>query len=174
MADASEREELVQALIAAANDTAVRVCLAVRADFYDRPLQHPVLGAHVAAATFPIAPMSTDELEDAIVLPSAGVGVAFDDGVVATLVSDAAAHPATLPMLQFTLAELYTRRVDGRITAAALRSMGGLAGAVGRRAEEVYTGMPDVERPGTRNCSPGSSRRARAPSTPAGGRGSGS
>ena len=41
-------------------------------------------------------------------------------------------------MLQFTLAELYERRVDGRITAASLDALGGIAGAVGQRAETVF------------------------------------
>ena len=44
-----------------------------------------------------------------------------------------------LPLLQFTLTELYDRRVDGHIVAGALEAIGGMAGAIGRRAEN---GLP--------------------------------
>ena len=145
-ASVSERDDFLAALAnvgAPDASTAVRVVVAVRADFYGRPLQHAAVGAIVSEHSFPLPPMSPAELEDAIVLPATRAGVVFDEGVVAALVADAAAHPATLPMLQFTLAELYERRIDGRIDAASLAVLGGIAGAVGRRAEDVYEQLDD-------------------------------
>lgn len=150
-AAAPERDAFLDALAAAPSMACrVHVVFAVRADFYGRPLQHAAIGPMVAEGSVPLAPMSAAELEDAIVLPAAAAGVAFDDGVVAALVAEAAAHPASLPMLQFTLAELYEKRVDGRITAGALAALGGISGAVGKRAEEVYAALGDSTRPSVR------------------------
>ena len=79
--------------------------------------------------------------------PAARVGVTFDDGVVADLVAEAVSYPGSLPLLQFTLTELYDRR-RRRGSSAARRwtGVGGMAGAIGRRAEEVYDGLDDQRR----------------------------
>jgi WD40 repeat protein len=76
--------------------------------------------------------------------------VTVDEAVVADLVTEAVAQPGSLPLLQFTLAELYDRRVDGRIGPDALTSIGGMAGSIGRRAEEVYLSLDDQARDETR------------------------
>ena len=71
-------------------------------------------------ASYVLAPLSPAELDEAIVQPAARVGVTFDDGVVADLIAEAVDHPGSLPLLQFTLTELYDRRVDGVIGRDAL------------------------------------------------------
>jgi DNA-binding SARP family transcriptional activator/outer membrane protein assembly factor BamB/energy-coupling factor transporter ATP-binding protein EcfA2 len=131
------RTELLAELASVVDSGHARVIATVRADMLDRPLQDPVIGPHVGAATFVVAPLTPAELDEAITLPPASVGVTVDGAVVAQLVAEASAQPGSLPMLQFTLTELYDRRVDGRIDLAALESLGGLGGAIGRRAEAV-------------------------------------
>jgi hypothetical protein len=140
------RDELIAALATVATDDGcdVRVVVAIRSDFYDGPLQHPAVGGLVGAGTFPIPPMSPGELDEAIVRPAERLGVAFDDSVVAAMVAETAARPATLPMLQFVLAELFDDRVDGRISAASYERRGGLGGAIGSRAEEIFASLDDA------------------------------
>ena len=152
MSSTSERDEFLDGLAAVVSTSAsrVRVVAAVRADFYDRPLEHAVIGPLVSEGTFPLPPMKPAELDDAVVLPAARAGVFFDDGVVAAVVADAAASPAALPMMQFTLAELFERRVDGRVTTASLEALGGIAGAVGQRAEQVYGQLDEAGRASAR------------------------
>jgi DNA-binding SARP family transcriptional activator/tRNA A-37 threonylcarbamoyl transferase component Bud32/WD40 repeat protein/molybdopterin-guanine dinucleotide biosynthesis protein len=124
----------------------VRFVTTVRADLLDRPLEHPTIGALVGAGSHVLAPLSPVELEEAIVQPAARAGVAFDDGVVADLIADAVTYPGSLPLLQFTLTELYDRRKDAIIGRHALEEIGGMAGAVGRRAEEVFAGLDETLR----------------------------
>ena len=149
----------------------VRFVTTVRADLLDRPLEHPTIGALVGAGSYVLAPLSPAELEEAIVQPAARVGVTFDDGVVADLVAEAVSYPGSLPLLQFTLTELYDRRVDGIISRQALEGIGGMAGAIGRRAEEVFDGL-DEQRARRRAGAvrPSGRTGARARLTPAGGR----
>jgi DNA-binding SARP family transcriptional activator/WD40 repeat protein len=128
----------------------VRFVATTRADVFDRPLQDPRLGEQVGAGAFVLAPMSPAQLGDAITLPAARAGVTVDEAVVADLVTEAAAQPGSLPLLQFTLAELYDRRVDGRIGVGALTAVGGMAGSIGRRAEVVYASLDDQYREDTR------------------------
>jgi DNA-binding SARP family transcriptional activator/tRNA A-37 threonylcarbamoyl transferase component Bud32/WD40 repeat protein len=146
-ADQQERDDFLALAdeVLADESVDVRFVTTVRADLLDRPLEHPTIGPLVGAGSYVLAPLSPAEMEEAIVQPAARVGVTFDDGVVADLAAEAVSHPGSLPLLQFTLTELYDQRRDAVIGRHALEGIGGLAGAIGRRAEEVYQGL-DVER----------------------------
>ena len=148
----AERDRFVDIVATALRDEAVdvRVVATVRADLLDRPLEHPVIGQLVGAGSYVLAPLSPAELDEAIVQPAARVGVAFEDGVVAGLIAEAVSSPGSLPLLQFTLTELYDRRVDAVISRQALDDVGGMAGAIGRRAEEVYAGLDAARQPEAR------------------------
>ena len=94
----------------------MHVVVSIRADFFDRPLAHPALGPLVAAGSFGVTPDErTAELHDAVVLPAATVGVVFEPGLESAIVAEVANQPASLPLLQFTLAELFERRRGGVI-----------------------------------------------------------
>lgn|GEM_PF-2157628 len=85
------------------------------------------------AFAFVLAPMAANQLDEAIATPSANAAVAFDDGVLADLVFEAAAKPGSPSLLQFTLRELYERRVDGRIGVEQMAAIGWIAGSFVRR-----------------------------------------
>ncbi len=146
IADAADRERFLGAL-AVARQHGVGCVVTVRADLYDRPLQHPLIGELVAQGTFPIPPLSPLALEQVVVEPAARNDVEFEEGVATAIVAEASAQPAGLPMLQFALAELYERRVDNRVTSQALLELGGIGGAVGRRAEETYAALSEEMQP---------------------------
>ena len=55
----------------------------------------------------------------------------------------AAADPASLPLLEFVLDALYEAGRERRLlTFAAYRALGGLEGAIARRADEVVDALP--------------------------------
>ena len=139
---AAERERFLGALLVA-GQYGIRCATTVRADLYDRPLQHALIGRLIADGTFALPPLSPQSLEDAVVRPAARHGVEFEDGVISAIVAEASAQPAGLPLLQFALAELYEQRTDNCITAKSLDDLGGLGGAIGRRAEEIYRTLDD-------------------------------
>ena len=145
LAGAADRERFL-AVVAQAVSRRVRCVVTLRADFYDRPLQDQLVGQLVADGTFALPPLGAEALEEAVVRPARRNGVEFDEGVATAIVAEASAHPAGLPLLQFALAELYERRVDGRIRAETLRELGGIGGAVGRRAEETYATLSPESR----------------------------
>src|SRR4029079_7543484 len=56
----------------------------------------------------------------------------------------AVARPEILPLLQFTLEELYQRRTeDGLLTLKAYHELGGVEGSLAQRAEAVFKQLPD-------------------------------
>ncbi|HEY4611206.1 MAG TPA: hypothetical protein VIH06_18460, partial [Ilumatobacteraceae bacterium] len=149
LAGVDDRERFLSALAVAVSHS-VRCVVTIRADLYDRPLQHQLVGPLVADGTFALPPLSAEALVEAVVQPARRNGVEFDEGVATAIVAEASAHAAGLPLLQFALAELYERRVDRRITAAALHELGGIGGAVGRRAEQVYQALDQDSQPNAR------------------------
>lgn len=128
----------------------VRVVIALRADFYDRPLHHPGLGELVRSRMETLLPLSAEELERAIIEPARQVGVTFEPGLPARIIEEMLYQPGALPLLQYALAELFEIR-DGRvITQSAYEGMGGAVGALALRADEVYLGFGKAGRQSAR------------------------
>jgi hypothetical protein len=121
--------------------TRVRVVITLRADFYDRPLRHRELGELLRDGTEVITPMSVEELEAAITGPAEKVGVHVDPRVVPDMVSEIVDRPGALPLLQYTMTELFEARTGGTITAAAYREGGGVTRMLARRADSLLTSL---------------------------------
>ena len=86
-------------------------------------------------------PLKMDELERAIRAPAERVGILMEKGLVPTITADVVDQPGALPLLQYALTELFERREGRMLTGKAYQSIGGVLGALGRRAEEVYGGL---------------------------------
>ena len=138
--DEQSRSDFLSALTAAVlePDSPLRVVAILRADFYDRPLQHPRFGPLLARRTEAVAPFSPEELEQVISKPASRVGRQVDAALVAEMIGDVAREPAALPLLQYALTEVFEHRSDGAMTLEAYREIGGMSGAVARRAEELF------------------------------------
>ncbi len=133
-------------LVAAVTDprSPLRVVVTLRADFYDRPLLYPAFGELMQARTEIVLPLVADELVRVIERPAAQVGVGVRPELVAALVADVNEQPGALPLLQYTLSELFEGRADGRLTLDAYRQLGGIGGALAQRADAVYDALDDA------------------------------
>ena len=123
----------------------LRVVATLRADFYDRPLMIPGLGQAIRERTEVVLPLSSQELQEAIVGPAERAGVRLEPGLVATIVGDVIDQPGALPLLQFALTELFELREGRVLTLETYERSGGVLEALARRAEELY-GMMDAAR----------------------------
>lgn len=119
----------------------IRVIATLRADFYDRPLLYPEFGALMRSRTEVVLPLNAHELEQAITGPAARVGIGVDANLVATIISDVSEEPGVLPLLQYVLTETFERCEGQTLTLEAYQSIGGVIGALARRAEELYMEM---------------------------------
>jgi WD40 repeat protein/DNA-binding SARP family transcriptional activator len=138
--DEDTRARFLASVVAAATDprSRVRVIITIRADFYDRPLLYRSLAELVRARTEVVVPLTPEELERAVTGPAERVAVAIAPGLVAQLVADVADQPGALPLLQYALTELFDRRQVSTLSPATYREIGGVTGALARRAEEVF------------------------------------
>lgn len=141
--DEPTRRRFCDAIRAAVVDdnSRIRLLATLRADFYDRPLNYHDFGELLRAGTEVITPMSPEELERAVAGPAERVGGRLEPGLVATVVADVADRPSALPLMQYAMTEVFERRSGSMLELDAYRDIGGVAGALAHRAEELYTSL---------------------------------
>ena len=149
--DEELRRRFLDGLTALAADprAPVRVVVTLRADFLDHPLRYPKFGELLGAGLVTVPAPSEDELAEAIERPAATVGVRFEPGLVSQIVADVHEQPGALPLLQYALTELFAARTSDLLALEGYRATGGVVGALGRRAEELYARL---DAPARRAC----------------------
>jgi class 3 adenylate cyclase/dipeptidyl aminopeptidase/acylaminoacyl peptidase len=141
--DEDARTHFLNSIEAAVTDphSRLRVVATLRADFYDRPLLYRGFAELFRSRVEAVIPLSAEELERAISGPAERVDVSLEPGLVAAMLHDIADEPGALPLMEYALTELFERR-DGRVlTVPSYREIGGVSGALGRRAEELYDAL---------------------------------
>jgi WD40 repeat protein/DNA-binding XRE family transcriptional regulator len=137
------RTHLLASLTAAVCDprSRLRLIVTLRADFYDRPLLYPGFADLLPPGVELVLPLSAAELRRAIVGPAERAGVSVEADLVAEMIRDVGEQPGALPLLQYALTELYADQHGAGLTVAAYRAGGGVAGALARRADLLYTSL---------------------------------
>ncbi|MEZ4453585.1 MAG: SUMF1/EgtB/PvdO family nonheme iron enzyme [Nannocystaceae bacterium] len=129
----------------------LRVLATVRGDFLTRVVTVPGLGEEVARGIFLLRPLSPEGAREAVVGPAQAHGVGFEsDELIEELVE--AGVKGSLPLLQFALAELWESRDKqvSVISAAELRKIGGVTGALARHADGVLATLLPAQRTAAR------------------------
>ena len=123
----------------------LRILATVRGDFLTRVAALSGAERVLSRSLFLLSPLGEREMREAITGPARLHGVSFNDVTVDRLVKTA----ASLPLLQFTLAELWDQRDPGSptIEGAALDAIGGVEGALARHADQVVAGLLPAQRP---------------------------
>ncbi len=143
--DAGERNSFLRALTALDPRHTVAV-IGLHADFYAVAAREPLLVAPLQGAQVLLAPMTVDEVREAITGPAELVGATVEDGLPDLLLSALAPRassgdghdPGALPMLAHALFEMWTRSRRNRLSIADYHAIGGLDGAIQQSAEEAY------------------------------------
>ncbi|MBZ0287259.1 MAG: TIR domain-containing protein, partial [Anaerolineae bacterium] len=147
--DEAERQQFINLLLTAVSEPGgpVVALLTLRADFYDRPMNYPELGRLIERNSKAVLPLSLAELYSVIQKPALlpDVALQFDSGLVADLVFEVRGQPGGLPLLQFTLDQLFDRRSGQRLTNAAYEEIGGVCGALAKHTEATYQNLPSDE-----------------------------
>jgi WD40 repeat protein/serine/threonine protein kinase/DNA-binding SARP family transcriptional activator len=144
--DEAMRALFLDSLTTAVSDpgSRLRLVITLRADFYDRPLQYGDFGRLLRTHQETVLPLSAEELAAAITKPAESVGLAMESGLAAAMISDLHRQPGALPLLQYTLRELVEQRRSRTLTRADYADMGGIAGALSRRAEALFADLDET------------------------------
>lgn len=137
--DRAERARFLDLLCTAARpDHGIRIVVAVRADFYGHLAQHRSLAEAARDATLLVAPMSPEEVREAIVKPAALGGLVVERTLTARIIREIADEPGGLPLMSHALLETWRWNKGRVLTEAAYDAVGGIHGAIAHTAEEVY------------------------------------
>ena len=147
---AKERKAFANTLDALARCGRVWIVGTLRSDFYPRLMDLPVIGAlKDGDGQYDLMPPIASEIGQMIRLPTRAAALRFEEDFASSerlddILRDAAAErPEILPLLQFTLEELYQRRTpNGTLTLKAYRELGGVEGSLAKRAETVFQELP--------------------------------
>jgi hypothetical protein len=125
------------------------VLFTLRADYLAPVLRDPHLSAFAAGdRTITVGELSSEGLRAAVTEPVQRVPlVKYAPGLVDTLLRDLGAGPGRLPLLQFTLAQLWDLQSGGLLTHEAYEEIGGVSKGLDRFAERLWGELaPDEQR----------------------------
>ena len=130
--------------------------LTVRADFYDHLLRHPTLPAEIQGQQLNLGPMTPAQLQQCIEGPPAAAGLRFEGALVESILYEVGEDEGKLPLLEYALRETWeasrkawqSGATPGRLTFAAYNGIGGVGGAIGTRAEQIYERLDEAQRTG--------------------------
>ena len=146
-----DRRPFAQALLRALRSAPVTALVTLRADFYSQiiTLDRELSGV-LASAQVNIGALTPDELRESITVPARLVGLEFEPGLVDRILTEVGSEPGRLPLVEFALTEIWQRREGRRLTNRAYNELGGVTGALARRAEAEFARLSPEEQTGVR------------------------
>ena len=153
----ADRSLFARLLSALARAGDVWIVATLRDDFWPQIAGIPELAELVGGqGRLDIASPSPAEIAEIIRKPALAAGLVFETnplsghGLDAVLAQDASAEPGVLPLLSFTLDALYAADVAGaggsQLTFDSYETLGGLRGAIAKRAETIVGDLPEAAR----------------------------
>jgi|GEM_PF-607862 len=152
--DDAERERFLRLLACAIQQQpdAFRLIITLRTEFEPQfSRTESLLGDRWSSARYVVPPMDIDDLRHAIEGPASVRVLYFEPPeLVDELISEVYLTPGALPLLSFTLSELYIRyvqstREDRALTGDDYEKLGGVGGSLNLRATGEYNRLPRDE-----------------------------
>lgn len=126
----------------------VKFLVAMRVDVLERlPKDHGFTGL-VFQEDIRLKPMTEKELYEAIIMPLREVGMEIETGLPERIVEhlDITNNVGGLPLLAFTLQQLWTKRQKAKITHASYEEIGNVRKALANYAEKVYSELDNEQK----------------------------
>ncbi|NJM23230.1 MAG: ATP-binding protein [Richelia sp. SM1_7_0] len=120
--------------------------LTLRADFYGEALSYRRLADALQDAHINLGAMNAQELEAVITQPAAIYNVQLEEGLTQRLVNAVLQSPNHLPLLEFTLTQLWQKQYQGYLTHQAYTEIGGVETALANHAEEIYAQLNTTDK----------------------------
>jgi WD40 repeat protein len=138
LAPQEERQPFLDALIyAIAHAPKFTLVLTLRADFYGYALSYRPFSDALQKGIYNLGPMNREELRCAVEKPAQKMKVEFEEGLAETLIKDLGDESGRLPLLEFTLMQLWQNPRKWFLTHEAYQEIGGLEKALANYADTV-------------------------------------
>ncbi|NEO34503.1 MAG: hypothetical protein F6K36_29730 [Symploca sp. SIO3C6] len=151
--DEQERDEFFACLLAMVAQGHDKFCLVLgmRADFLGKCAEYAQLAEKIDQHLVTVKPMTSEEIEEAITKPGELVGLQVEQALVTKMIGDVVDSPGSLPLLQYTLTELWTEAQTSpnpnRLTLESYNRLGGIEKTLPKRANQVYKSLKEEEKP---------------------------
>ncbi|MBF2085635.1 caspase family protein [Thermoleptolyngbya sp. C42_A2020_037] len=148
------RQQFFQCLTSALaqSEDCFSIVVVLRADFFGKCLQYAGLAAQIKRQILKVLPMSYEQIKNTIVRPAKRAGLICEPNLVYTILLDVIGAPGELPLLQYTLRELWEQRerspqgAPSKLTLNAYTELGGVRGTLQKRATDIYNCLePDEQ-----------------------------
>jgi hypothetical protein len=126
------------------------VVITMRIDFLTSAAAYPPLAELLSMHPFIVSPMELADLRGVIEQPAQLMGLRFEEGLVETILQDVGPEPGALPLLEHALLQLWERQRNHVMTWQAYREIGGVRGALAKRAEQIFEALTEVQQRITR------------------------
>lgn len=148
-----DRHRFFHALLAALRDLSDQFSLVIvlRADFFSKCSFYKGLIEQIERQLVMVTPLTYDQIKASILKPAEKVGLVCDPNLVYNILLEIVGAPGELPLLQYTLMELWQHRQhppEGgapRLTLEAYADLGGVRGTLQKRANELFYSLTPEE-----------------------------
>jgi WD40 repeat protein len=148
-----DRHRFFNCLLSALKDVGdcFSVVVVLRADFFSKCSLYKGLAEQIEQNLVMVTPLSYDQIKASITKPAEKVGLSCDPNLVYNILLDIVGAPGELPLLQYTLLELWHRRrkgINGEapcLTLDAYTELGGVRGTLQKRADEIFYSLTEEE-----------------------------
>ncbi len=143
----SETQVFLDVLLAAVNlAPAFTLVITLRADFYGHALYYRPFSDALQGAVLNLGPMSEEELHSVIEKPAAKMKVQLEQGLANRLIDDVWGELGNLPLVEFTLTQLWEKQQNGQLSHEDYSEIGCVEGALAEYGEQVYAGLSEFDR----------------------------
>ncbi|MEM7757372.1 MAG: DUF5050 domain-containing protein [Cyanobacteria bacterium P01_A01_bin.40] len=141
--------------IARANDSAIKLVLAMRSDFLEEFSPYPKFAKIAQKHIHLVTDMEPNELRQAITKPAAKRGVVFeqsDPDLVNKIIEDVQGQAGSLPLLQYTLDLLWQNDdlSDRELNMVTYHEIGGVKGALQKHVNQIYNQLSPEKQQATK------------------------
>ena len=137
-----EREQFFECLMGALNKVPdqFRLIITMRGDFFGKCLEQDYHGLanQIQANLVTVPPMTAEQLREIIIKPAQRANLEVEPELVNVIVRDIRHSPVNLPLLQYTLRELWKQRTNNCLDLATYSNLGGISDTLNQRATEIY------------------------------------
>ncbi|QNP29227.1 nSTAND1 domain-containing NTPase [Cylindrospermopsis curvispora] len=120
--------------------------ITMRADFLSHALSYRPFGDILQKTDIKILAMNEQELTEVITGPAERLGVSFEGGLAATILSDVKQQTGNLPLLEFALTKLWESTQGVELTHKIYEEIGKVEGALSRYADDQYNQLKPEEK----------------------------
>ncbi|OKH52860.1 hypothetical protein NIES2101_13510 [Calothrix sp. HK-06] len=147
--DTQKRQQFFECLLGALAKTENKLCLVLtmRADFFGKctEQEYSGLAQQIQHNLVPVTPMSPEELRQAIVQPVKQVEVEIEPELVEQILTDVVNAPGYLPLLQYTLTEVWKQSTGNCLQLNTYVNLGRVVGTLSQRGTKVYESFSQQE-----------------------------